>query len=257
MKSFFALLAFIFCTSVIADTYHANQKIDDLFLKANVEGTFIVFNVNKSSFIAHNSLRANKRYIPASTFKIANSLIGLSVGAVKNVDDVLPYGGKPQRFKSWEKDMGLRDAIKISNVPIYKELAHRIGLERMKANVQKMNYGNNQIGSTVDSFWLEGPLEISAFEQTQFLSQLAQKKLPFSNEIQESVRDIIKLDEGEGWVLYGKTGWSNNIGWWVGWVEKQDNIYSFALNMDMTDINDAPKRIELSKASLKILGIID
>jgi len=257
MTSFFTLLALILCTPAIANSYQANQKIDDLFLKANVQGTFIVFNVRESSYITHNSSRAEKRYIPASTFKIANSLIGLSVGAVRNVDEELPYGGKPQRFKSWERDMALRDAIKISNVPIYKELARRIGLERMKNNVLKMDYGNKKIGSKVDSFWLEGPLEISALEQTKFLSQLAQGKQPFNNEVQESVREIIKLDEGDDWVLYGKTGWANNIGWWVGWVEKQENIYSFALNIDLTDIKNASKRIELGKGSLKILGIID
>ena len=32
--------------------------------------------------------------------------------------------------------MSLRDAIKASNVPVYQELARRIGLERMRANVR-------------------------------------------------------------------------------------------------------------------------
>ena len=76
--------------------------------------------------------RAKKRFTPASTFKIANSLIGLDVSAVKSVDEVLPYGGKPQRIKEWERDMGLREAIKMSNVAIYQELARRIGIERMR-----------------------------------------------------------------------------------------------------------------------------
>ena len=70
--------------------------------------------------------------------KVANSLIGLSTGAVRSADEVLPYGGKPQRFKAWEHDMSLRDAIKASNVPVYQELARRIGLERMRANVSRL-----------------------------------------------------------------------------------------------------------------------
>lgn len=257
MKSFFIGIAFAFCIPALAATYQTNQKIDDLFLNAQVQGTFIVFNLQTSFYIVHNSSRAETRYVPASTFKIANSLIGLSVGVVKSVDQLLPYGGGPQPIKSWQADMGLRDAIKISNVPIYQELARRIGLERMKNNVHKINYGNNDIGNHVDSFWLEGPLAISALEQTQFLALLAQKQLPFSKDVQDSVREIIKIDQGDDWTLYGKSGWAQNVGWWVGWVEKQGNIYSFALNMEMNSINEAPKRIDLGKGSLKILGILN
>ena len=47
--------------------------------------------------------------------------------------------------------------------------------------------------------------------------------------------------------LYGKTGWQNapgnGIGWFVGWIENPQGSYVFALNMDMTGANDAPKRI--------------
>lgn len=127
----------------------------------------------------------------------------------------------------------------------------------MKNNVKKINYGNNKIGNSVDSFWLKGPLAISALEQTRFLSLLAQRKLPFRNEVQDSVIKTIKLEQGNRWTLYAKTGWANNIGWWVGWVEKQGNIFSFALNIDMNDMKDAPKRIFLGKTTLKILGILD
>ncbi len=117
--------------------------------------------------------------------------------------------------------MGLRDAIKISNVPIYQELARRIGIERMRKNVNKLNYGNNKIGNVVDAFWLKGPLEISALEQTSFLTQLAQGELHFPKEAQASIREIVKLEENYEWTLYGKTGWAKNIGWWVGCKRKE------------------------------------
>ncbi len=60
-------------------------------------------------------------------------------------------------MKEWEHDMGLRDAIKISNVPIYQELARRIGLERMKAGVEKLDYGNKDIGEVVRSILASRP----------------------------------------------------------------------------------------------------
>jgi beta-lactamase class D len=253
-------LAFLVCVSGIqiqAQTYKSNAEINLLFRDANVEGTFVVFDAKKGAFTAHDPSRAEKQYVPASTFKIVNSLIGLAVGAVTNVDEVLPYGGEKQPVSAWENDMSLREAIKISNVPVYQELARRIGLEQMQKNISMLKYGNGQVGSIVDNFWLEGPLKISAAEQTEFLTRLAKNELPYSKSIQAGVRDLIKLEEGTGWSLYGKTGWAQEIGWWVGWVEKNDAIYSFALNMDMKDIEQAPLRIKLGKDCLRILGILD
>ncbi|MGV3531192.1 MAG: penicillin-binding transpeptidase domain-containing protein, partial [Chthoniobacteraceae bacterium] len=108
-----------------------------IFEKAGVTGTFAMLDPVTNVIHVHNLERAQKGYVPASTFKLANSVIGLDCGAIASVDEVLPYGGKPQPIAAWEKDMSLRDAIKVSNVPVYQELARRIGLERMKAGVKK------------------------------------------------------------------------------------------------------------------------
>ena len=173
----------------------------------------------------------------------------------------MPYKSNvPPLSKAWEKDMGLREAIVMSNVPIYQELARRIGLERMRENVSKMKYGNKEIGDTVDTFWLKGPLEISAIEQAQFLARLAKDELPFPKAFQQSVREIVLLEQGQNWKLYGKTGWQNapgkGVGWWVGWVRKGDCLYTFALNMDIRKASDAGKRMELGKECLKALEIL-
>ena len=243
-----------------ASDWSNNSQISDLFNKAGIDGTFVLYDVSTNKLIGHNKSRAFKRYVPASTFKIANTLIGLSVGAVKDVDEVLPYGGHPQTFAAWEKDMTLREAITISNVPIYQELARRIGKKNMSENVKRMHYGNKMIGDSVDTFWLAGPLMISAVEQTRFLSQLAQEALPFPEHHQKNTQNIILLDKGKNWTLYGKSGWQNasenGVGWWVGWVEKDAHIYTFALNMGITKASDPSKRQELGKASLKVLGIL-
>ena len=89
--------------------------------------------------IVHDRERARTRYTPASTFKIPNSLIGLANGVVANVDQVLPYGGQPTRRPEWAQDMSLRDAIEVSNVPVYQGLARRIGLERMREGLQALH----------------------------------------------------------------------------------------------------------------------
>jgi beta-lactamase class D len=74
-----------------------------------------MFNPTNSPFTI---ARAERRMRPASTFKIVNSLIALETGAVKDENEIIPYGGKPQPIKAWEHDMSMRDAIRISNVAI-------------------------------------------------------------------------------------------------------------------------------------------
>jgi beta-lactamase class D len=260
MKLLLAWLVFLFASNTQAFGWKESPKVGELFNDAEVNGTFVLYDVAAQQYLGHNEARAGVRFLPASTFKIPHTLIGLSVGAVGSVDEVLPYKGPPQPFiKSWAKDMGLRDAISLSNVPIYQELARRIGLERMQEHVVRMDYGNKEVGTCVDSFWLAGPLKINALEQALFLARLAQGTLPFPPEAQQSVREIALLEQGADWKLYGKTGWQNapgqGVGWWVGWVEKNDHIYAFALNIDIQKDADAGKRVELGKASLEALGI--
>lgn len=140
--------------------------------------------------------------------------------------------------------MGLREAIKISNVPIYQELARRIGIERMRKGVRRLGYGNMEIGSVVDRFWLVGPLAISAVEQTQFLHRLVTGSLPIDPKAQSAVREITLLEKTDTYELHGKAGWlvgptPPQIGWWVGWIERENKVYPFALNFDIRNDGDA------------------
>jgi len=149
--------------------------------------------------------------------------------------------------------MNLRDAIRVSNVPVYQELARRTGLKTMREHVENLSYGNKEIGTVVDNFWLVGPLKINAIEQAQFLAKLAQTSLSYPKDLQTQVKDIVLLESTDTWRLYGKTGWADvdkpGIGWWVGWVEKGDRIYSFALNVDVYGDEEVKKRIPIGRES--------
>jgi beta-lactamase class D len=152
--------------------------------------------------------------------------------------------------------MPMREAITASNVPVYQELARRIGLERYRVWLARLNYGNRQAGTVVDRFWLDGPLEISAIEQARFVTLLAQKKLQASARSQSIVRDILQIENRDGAVLCGKTGWDGQIGWWTGWVEREGRVSAFSLNTDMQKIADAPKRVAIGKALLGKLRVL-
>lgn len=259
-----------FIPLVILSIYIAQTKIDQfqtiatiekIFKEENAVGTFVIYDIQKNTSIIYNKKRSIIPYSPASTFKIPNSLIGLSTKAVKSIDEVFyKYDGSKMFLKSWERDANLREAIKVSQLPAYQELARRIGLEKMQENITKLNYGNMTIGDRIDTFWLQGPLEISAIQQTEFLAKLATYKLPFSQELQQSIHEIIKLEEKKNCTLYGKTGWtgrnsSNSIGWFVGWVNNNGKLYSFAINMDIKEFSELPKRELIAKKVLKSLGL--
>jgi len=256
----------LFSVCLAAGALHAGaaekELRDDLglaFREQGVTGTFVLYDVTSDRLTLVNGKRAEERFVPASTFKIANSLIALEAGAVKDEAEVIPYGGKPQPFKAWEKDMGLREAIAASNVPIYQELARRVGLERYREWLARLGYGNQDPGAVVDRFWLDGPLRISAVEQAKFLARLALGKLDASERAQAIVRDIVRLESRGGAVLYGKTGWQFSrepqLGWWVGWVERDGKVFTFALNIDMAGEADVPKRTAIGKALLAKLGV--
>lgn len=203
--------------------------------------------------------RAVKRFIPASTFKVPNSLIALEVGAVADEAEIIPYGGLPQPYPTWQHDMSMREAIGLSAVPIYQELARRIGLPRYREWLARLDWGNRDPGDVVDRFWLDGPLEISAVEQTRFLARLARKELPASPRAQEIVAEIIRQETKDGRTLHAKTGicaaCKPVVGWWVGWIARPDGVTSFALNMDLQTMADAPKRMAIGREILAAAGI--
>lgn len=236
---------------------------DDLrqvFRKAGVTGTFALLDVARNRTVVVDRARANRRLIPASTFKIPHALIALETGAVADENEVIPYGGEPQPIPEWEQDMNLRDAIKVSNVPVFQTLARRIGIKRERQWLHRLGYGNRQVGTKVDRFWLDGPLKISAVEQTRFLSKLARLRLPASKKHQRTVRELVKVEQTKKYALYAKTGWGwatePGIGWWVGWVERGGRLYTFALNIDVVKDADADKRIPVARELLTRLGVL-
>jgi beta-lactamase class D len=129
----------------------------------------------------------------------------------------------------------------------------------MREGVKTLGYGNMEIGNVVDRFWLDGPLTISAVEQTEFLQRLIKGSLPINPDAMRAVKEITLLEKTDRYELHAKTGWfvgptPPQIGWWVGWIERENKVYPFALNFDMTKDEDATKRIPIGRECLKALG---
>lgn len=253
------LLALACLWALPSQAAFTDERPDLAYLFGGTPGCFVLYDVGADRLLLVNPERARRRYIPASTFKIANSLIALETGALRDTDEVIPYGGQPQPFMAWEKDMPMREAFLASNVPVYREIARRIGQPRMQAMLERLDYGNHEAGAVVDRFWLDGPLRISAVEQARFLAKLAQGRLPLSERSQILVRNIARIEPRDGDTLYGKTGWvfgtQPQLGWWVGWIEREGRIYSFALNIDLQGEQDIGKRRQIGEAILRKLDL--
>ncbi|MBB5040425.1 class D beta-lactamase [Prosthecobacter dejongeii] len=260
MRAIFGGLFFLFTTTLLlAQKVVEEQGLKTFFTQRGLDGCFVVLDPQKDVLHVYNPERAKVRFRPASTFKIPNALIGLDVGAVQDLDEILPYGGTKEWMKTWEKDMNLRDAMKISNVAVFHQLAKRIGLERMQDRLTAFQYGNALASKDIEiRFWLDGPLEISALEQVDFLHRLVSGKVPVKAETLESVKTLIQYDKKSGVAIYGKTGWlgskGTQVGWWVGWVEKEGQSYPFALNARIKSLEDAKHRIPIALDCLQKLG---
>jgi beta-lactamase class D len=229
------------------------------FLHRGVAGTFVRLEIATDRVTLVNEPRAQKRFVPASTFKIVNSLIAIETGAAKGPDEAFAWDGKPALMKDWERDMTLAEAIRVSNVPVYQSIARRVGLKAYEDWLDRLGYGNANPGSAVDRFWLDGPLMISAIEQTSFLAALALQELPMSKTAQSAVKGMLLQETRGSRSLFAKTGWltttTPQIGWWVGWVEGDGRIDTFALNIDLTSESDLPKRQEIGLAILSRMGL--
>ena len=132
-------------------------------------GVFAAYPAGDNRIVTSDGARSRLALLPASTFKIANSIIALETGVVTDPDkDVFKWDGTVRNFPDWNRDHTLRSAIAASAVPVYQEIARRIGADRMKTYVDKLDYGNRDIsGAPIDHFWLSGNPRISPLQQIE------------------------------------------------------------------------------------------
>nr|WP_235982982.1 class D beta-lactamase [Kordia aestuariivivens] len=214
----------------------AFQKIID---SVKLKGAILVYDLREDVHYSNDFSWAETGKLPASTYKIPNSIIALETGVVADQNTIFVWNGEKRFLKSWEEDLTFTQAFQRSCVPCYQEIAREVGVESMNAYLEKFQYGNIQVDSTnLDSFWLQGNSRITQFQQIDFLTRLYQSKLPISKRTETIMKDIMIVKETETYTLRGKTGWSIsdgiNNGWFVGYVEKEDKIFFFATNVEPT-----------------------
>jgi len=278
-KILFVVIMFDFIFGITATTFSQNKNEDKSELKAvfdeyKVEGTFVLYDLKRKKYVRYNPARARKRFLPLSTFKIPNSLMALETGIVRDETQVFRWSGEKYEIDAWNKDLTFHEALKASCVPCYQQIARDIGENRMKRFLNKFKYGNRDISGGIDRFWLDGGLRISANEEVEFLKRFYTDKLPVSPRSVEIVKKMLIFDKQSNYTLSGKTGLqlglspsgvarvsipvSPKLGWFVGYLEQNGNVYFFATNIESASPPDnfSAARIEITKKILRHLGFL-
>ena len=156
----------------------------------------------------------------------------------------------------------MRVALKNSCIPAYQTLARRIGTEQYRKYLRAARFGNANVDGPVDWFWLNNQLTITAYQQVDFLREVAARRVPMiSARSYDMLDDILAIEKTPAYTIYAKTGWVTvpgkvDVGWWVGWVARGNDTYVFAINLDMPNPGVAPKRQEIARAVLKQVGAL-
>lgn len=258
-----ALLTLVGCATAGASVGVNSQPLQARGCDALVDpqrSSFVLYEVRTGRTSACNLDRAQQRFVPASTFKIPHALAALEAGVVKDANVRFKWDGRPRGVAAWDRDTSLAEAIAPSTVWVFQTIAERMGYEREAAAVRRLGYGNETIGSPAQlrTFWLSGPLAISAQEQVSFLAKLRSGALAASRDNQARTVALLRMrDCGPGCTLYGKTGAMLPIdengfmrpnddallpadvertGWFVGWIERSEAAGGpivFAHNLDL------------------------
>ncbi len=254
------ILILLFSFLSFATIGHAQEQSQirsdwgSIFREYDAQGTIVVADerIGTQSVYVYDENRAQKRYSPASTFKIAHTLFALDAGIARDEFQVFKWDGVVRDFAPHNKDQDLRSAMRNSALWVYAQFAKTIGEDGAKKYLKKLNYGNADPTTKQGNYWVDGNLSISAYEQIAFLKQLYKNTLPFSVEHQRLVKDIMIVEAGSDWILRAKTGWEGRMGWWVGWVEWPTGPVFFALNIDTPNrLADLHKRIGITEAILR------
>jgi beta-lactamase class D len=210
------------------------------FRARQLQGSFLLFDPQANRYTAYNTARCRQGFLPASTFKIPNTVIGLETGVIRDTSQVFKWDGQPRSVEAWNRDMTQAAALRVSCVWCYQQVAREVGAARYQQWLPKLKFGDMRVTpATVDSFWLVGSSRITQFEQIDFLRRLQANQLPVSARSQSLTKRLLLLQATPQHRLYGKTGWSNpsgpnsNNGWFVGWLEQASGpVYFFALNLE-------------------------
>ncbi|MFA0963808.1 penicillin-binding transpeptidase domain-containing protein [Roseivirga sp. BDSF3-8] len=210
---------------------------DNYLSSCQVAGSITIYDLSAGQWYTSDTADMKVRTLPASTFKILNTLILLKEGAVASEKDSIywpvaydtaKYGHRPDIYHS----MPLEEAFRKSAGWAYIELAKKVGKETYAQYLERLGYGNGDLSVEGMDFWNYGPFGVSPEEQVMAVMGIYHRSFPFSEAHYDILEDMMVVEENEAYTLRAKTGWTRaggtDTGWWVGYLKKTDNTWFFA-----------------------------
>lgn len=239
------------------------------FMECGIEGSITIYDYKLNKWITNDIEDSQTPMLPASTFKIVNTLIALETEVIKDENEIIPwiddydtlkYGHRPNIYHS----MSIKDAFKLSAGWVYVELARKIGKNKYKSFLTQIKYGNVDLSIDDPDFWNFGDFAVSPANQISVLIGIYEETLPFSQRTFNILKEMMIEETTDKYVIRAKTGWTRDggkdIGWWVGYIEKADNVYFFATRLikDRSESNSnfGSCRKVITKRICKELGIL-
>lgn len=203
-------------------------------------GSFVLFDPSKDQYQIYNREMSEQRISPDSTYKIYSALFALESNVISVNNNKQVWDGEIYPFPEWNQNQNLATALSRSVNWYFQNTDREVGRKPLQDYFHKIRYGNEDLSGNLDSYWMESSLKISPIEQVQLLYQLDENRWGFKAENIKSVKKAILIDVQKNGRLYGKTGTGmvngkNVNGWFIGFVEKSDNRFYFAINIQNKD----------------------
>ncbi|MGH1365997.1 MAG: penicillin-binding transpeptidase domain-containing protein [Calditrichia bacterium] len=248
---------------------YGQTNLSDPFLKCKLDGSITIYDYSAAKWISSDIADSSFPTLPASTFKVVNTLIALESGVIADENEIVKWPGSTDTLRYGYRlgiyhDMSMKEAFKVSAGWVYVELAKKIGKESYKRYLTEIGYGNSDLSIDDPDFWNFGNFAISPANQIKVLIGVYEETLPFKKESFKILKDMMIVEQGDSYTLRAKTGWTRDggmdTGWWVGYVEKKDNVYFFATRLikprDVINKNFGSCRKQITRTILSQMGVL-
>lgn len=226
----------------------------------NYTGSFVLYDQATDKWNIYNMDHASTRVPPNSTYKIYDALLGLESGIITPEHSTFTWNGEPCPFESWESDQDLTSAMHNSVNWYFQAIDSQAGFQSVKTFLQTINYGNQNTGTNLNLYWTDFSLKISPIEQVELLQNFYQNNFHFDRKNIQAVKNALLLSTTSSGSLYGKTGTGrvngkDVNGWFVGYIESDNNTYYFATNIQAPSNATGSQATEITETILSDFGI--
>src|SRR5699024_8386327 len=184
----------------------------------------------------------------------------LESNVITRNDNIMKWNGKLYPYQNWNQDQNLNTALKNRVTWYFQNLDKKIQRKNIESYLDRLHYGNQDVADGIEDLWLESYLKISPIEQVQLIKDFYMIQFDFNDKNLQFIKDGMKLETKERATLYGKTGTGtingkNVNGWFIGYVETENNRYFFATNIETDHHASGRSAAKITKNILHDKGI--